>query len=210
MSLHSKMLEVMKNVQYMKKDGKVDFGNTHYKAMTEEKVTSLMRKAMVDQGLVVYPIEQEWSRSGNITHVDVKYRIVDAENPEDFIEVVSCGDGQDTQDKGAGKAMTYAFKYMWLRTFAIPTGEDPDQICNEEIEAKEAEENAKAIVKDISDMKKAEVKIKVLEGDIAAGLSDRDKMLKYFKVENLADVTEEQFRKYVADRDKAQAKKAKK
>ncbi len=59
-------------------------------------------------------------------------------------------------------------------------------------------------------MKIAEVKIKVLENDIANGLIDRDKMLKYFKVENLADVTEEQFRKYAADRDKAQAKKAKK
>lgn len=144
MSVQSKMLEVMKNVKYMKKDGKVDFGNTHYKAMTEEKVTSLMRQAMVEQGLIVFPIEQTWTRQGNIAHVDVKYRIVDTENPEDFVEVVSCGDGQDTQDKGAGKAMTYAFKYMWLRTFAIPTGEDPDQISNEEIEQKEKEAEEEA------------------------------------------------------------------
>lgn len=139
MSVHSKMLEVMKSVRYLSKDGKIDFGNTHYKAMTEEKVTTTMRTALIEQGLVVYPVAQDHHREGNISHVDVTYRIVDTENPEDYIEVVSCGDGYDTQDKGAGKAMTYAFKYMFLRTFAIPTGEDPDKVSNEEIEAKERE-----------------------------------------------------------------------
>ena len=36
--------------------------------------------------------------------------------------------------------MTYAFKYMWLRTFAIPTGEDPDKISSAQLdeEAKKA------------------------------------------------------------------------
>lgn len=144
MSVQSKMLEVMKSVRYLSKDGKIDFGNTHYKAMTEEKVTTTMRNALIEQGLVVYPVKQEHHRNGNISHVDVTYRIVDTENPDDYIEVVSCGDGYDTQDKGAGKAMTYAFKYMFLRTFAIPTGEDPDKISNEEIEAKEKEAAAEA------------------------------------------------------------------
>lgn len=95
-----------------------------------------MRAAMLKYNLVVFPVEQFANRSGSITHVDVKYRIVNVDNPEEFIEVVSCGDGADTQDKGSGKAMTYAYKYMWLRTFGIPTGEDPDKISTEELEAK--------------------------------------------------------------------------
>lgn len=33
--------------------------------------------------------------------------------------------------------MTYAFKYMWLRTFALPTGEDPDKISSAELDEKE-------------------------------------------------------------------------
>ncbi len=99
-----------------------------------------MRSAMLKHKLVVFPIEQSATRTGNITHVDVKYRIVNIEDPADYIEVVSCGDGADTQDKGSGKAMTYAFKYMWLRTFAIPTGEDPDKISSAQLdeEAKKA------------------------------------------------------------------------
>lgn len=32
--------------------------------------------------------------------------------------------------------MTYAFKYMWLRAFALPTGEDPDKISSAELDEK--------------------------------------------------------------------------
>lgn len=34
--------------------------------------------------------------------------------------------------------MTYAYKYMLLRTFAIPTGEDPDKISSEELDTKQS------------------------------------------------------------------------
>ena len=138
MNLHEKIMAIMNDVQYLAKDDRVEFGKTSYRALSEEKVTSIMRKELCKYGVVVYPIEQRWERSGQISHVDVRYKIVNGEDPQDFIEVVSCGDGADTQDKGAGKAMTYAYKYMWLRTFALPTGEDPDKISSEELDAKQA------------------------------------------------------------------------
>jgi hypothetical protein len=154
LNLHQKMHQIMKNVQYMKKDDSVEFNKTKYKAMSEEKVTSIMRQQIEEQGILVYPVEQTFQRTGNISHVDVKYRIVNADDPADFIEVVSCGDGADTQDKGSGKAMTYAFKYMWLRTFAIPTGEDPDKISSEELDAKQAEEEAIITAKEVELLKR--------------------------------------------------------
>ena len=129
----------MQDVQYLAKDDHVKFGQTSYKALSEEKVTSIMRSELLKYKLVVFPIEQNASRSGNISHVDVKYRMVNVENPEEYIEIASAGDGADTQDKGSGKAMTYAFKYMWLRTFALPTGEDPDKISSDELDAKAAQ-----------------------------------------------------------------------
>ena len=140
MNIYEKIAAVMQDVQYLAKDDNVSFGQTNYKALSEEKVTVIMRHAMLKHKLVVFPVEQSATRTGNITHVDVKYRIVNIEDPADYIEVVSCGDGADTQDKGSGKAMTYAFKYMWLRTFAIPTGEDPDKISSAQLdeEAKKA------------------------------------------------------------------------
>lgn len=135
MNIYEKIAAIMQDVQYLCKDDKVEFGSTKYKALSEEKVTSIMRAEMVKHKLVVFPIAQNASRNGQITHVDVIYRIVNVENPDEFIDVASCGDGADSQDKGSGKAMTYAFKYMWLRVFAIPTGEDPDKVSSEELDA---------------------------------------------------------------------------
>ena len=137
MNIYEKIKAIMQDVQYLAKDDHVEFGSTKYRALSEEKVTSIMRAELLKHGLVVYPISQAASRTGNITHVDVVYRMVNVDNPEEYIEIASCGDGADTQDKGSGKAMTYAFKYMWLRTFAMPTGEDPDKISSAELDAKE-------------------------------------------------------------------------
>lgn len=133
-NLHQKMLEVMKNIEYLKKDDHVDYGKNPYRAMSEEKVTSVVRAELIKQGIVVYPIKQTVEREGIITTTNTTYRMVNVDDPTDYIELASSGQGADTQDKGVGKAMTYSFKYMLLRTFAIPTGEDPDKIASEKID----------------------------------------------------------------------------
>lgn len=137
MKIQERILEVMRNVQYIAKDDNVEFGKTKYRALSEEKITSIMRAELIKVGVIVYPIQQRRERVGSITSVDVTYRLQCADDPEDYIDVVSSGDGADTQDKGAGKAMTYAYKYMWLRTFAIPTGEDPDKFSSAELDEKQ-------------------------------------------------------------------------
>lgn len=136
-NVFQRMNAVMQKVKYLCKDDKVEFKTTKYKAISEEKVTTAVRTAMVEEGLVIFPVEQHRERVGQITSVDTTYRLQNIDNPDDYIFVVSSGDGADTQDKGAGKAMTYAFKYALLRTFAIPTGEDPDKISSAELDAQE-------------------------------------------------------------------------
>nr|DAU79033.1 MAG TPA: ERF superfamily protein [Caudoviricetes sp.] len=135
-NIYEKISAIMQDVQYLTKDDQVKFGTTSYKALSEEKVTGIMRAELIKHKLVIYPIQQSASRIGQITHVDVMYRLVNVENPEEYIDIASCGDGADSQDKGSGKAMTYAFKYMWLRAFALPTGEDPDKISSAELDEK--------------------------------------------------------------------------
>jgi hypothetical protein len=135
MSIYKKIHAVMNDVNYLQKDDKVSFGNTSYKAISEEKVTGTIRAALVKHGLVIVPTEQEHSKEGNLSTVNVKYQITDIDTGE-FIVAVSSGTGVDTQDKGVGKAMTYAYKYLLLRTFAIPTGDDPDKVSSEELDAK--------------------------------------------------------------------------
>lgn len=135
MSVFKKIHLVMQDVEYLQKDDKVSFGNTSYKAISEEKVTQAIRKSMVKHGLVIIPIEQEHHKEAQLTTVNTKYLLVDVETG-DSVVAVSSGTGADTQDKGVGKAMTYAYKYLLLRTFAIPTGEDPDKVSSEELDSK--------------------------------------------------------------------------
>ena len=141
MNIYQKINEVMKNVEYLSKDDKVEFGNTKYKAISEEKVTTAVREQLVKQGIAIVPtnvaIENKelirTDKSVNmLSTVHVKYKIQNIEDVTDYIEAESVGTGVDTQDKGSGKAMTYAYKYLLLRTFAIPTGEDPDKISSTE------------------------------------------------------------------------------
>lgn len=136
LNLHQKIRAVMKDVEYLSKDGNVAFKTTNYKAITEEKVTSAVRTALVEHGLVILPINQEFIKEGTLTTVNTQYKIIDVDTGDSEI-IVSTGQGVDTQDKGIGKAMTYAYKYLLLRTFAIPTGEDPDKISSAELDAQQ-------------------------------------------------------------------------
>lgn len=148
MNIYQKMLEVMKSIEYLNKDDRVEYKSTKYRAMSEEKVTTTVRKELIKQGLVVFPIEQSVSQNGTITTTNTVYKMVNTENPEEFVILASSGQGADTQDKGVGKAMTYSFKYMLLRTFAIPTGEDPDKISSDQIDDDEDIAKIKKILED--------------------------------------------------------------
>ena len=149
MNIYEKIHQVMTDIQYLQKDGFVETGNGKgYKAMTDEKVASTLRPALLKARLVILPVEMDTNRSdesvtdnygktkmNRVTDCSVKYRIFDIDNPSDFVDVVSAGTGVDTQDKGIGKAMTYARKYMLLNTFLIPTGNDTDDISSDMYDA---------------------------------------------------------------------------
>lgn len=144
-TVYEKILAVMGSVNYLNKDGFVETGKGKgYKALTDEKVLAAVRPALVSAGLVILPVKMEQQRTdeqvkaydgstktNRITDVSVTYRIINVEDPKDYVEVVSAGTGVDTQDKGIGKAMTYAKKYAILNSFLIPSGEDTDQISSD-------------------------------------------------------------------------------
>lgn len=134
MNVYQRIAAVMKDVEYLSKDDAIEYKSTRYRAISEEKVTSAVRDKLVQYGLVILPISQVHKRVDSLSTVDVTYRIVNIEDPNDYVDVCSSGTGVDTQDKGVGKAMTYSYKYMLLRSFAIPTGEDPDKISSAQLD----------------------------------------------------------------------------
>jgi hypothetical protein len=147
-SLYQKIFNVMNAIGYLEKDIKVQFNNTNYKALSEEKVTSAVRKELLKNRLVILPMEiihnyetvvkAEYNGKKQLerfSKIDAKYKIIDIDTGE-FEVIMSAGLGVDSQEKGVGKAMTYSYKYALLKAFAIPSGEDPDYISSEELDSK--------------------------------------------------------------------------
>lgn len=195
-NIFQRISAVMQDVQYLAKDDQIEFGKTKYRAISEEKVTTTIRKSLITHGIVIVPVKQEHSKDGVLTAVDVTYRIQNVEDESDYIEAVSSGTGVDTQDKGVGKAMTYAYKYLLLRTFAIPTGEDPDKISSAELDDRFSREQK---VEYIDDIKK-----KVLLDSLEVVGSDIESTLKYFQKKypdtaprSIDEITLEQFTPYI-------------
>ena len=143
MSIAKKISEVMEKVQYLQKDGTVEYGRTNYAYLSEEKITNSLNKAFREVGLIIYPSSMEVvSNTGNMAQIRATYKIQDTDS-EEFIEVQTIGEGQDKGDKKMNKAMTAAFKYAQRQAFMIPTGDDPDHISSDEMNDKLAEEKAK-------------------------------------------------------------------
>ena len=183
MNIYEKINAIMENVESLQKDGKVDFKNTRYNYLSEAKTTAEMRKQLVKHKLVILPVEIDEHREGAITQGKYTYKLVNAENPEEYIMLQSGGQGHDSADKGSGKASTYAYKYLMWRTFAIPSNDDPDQVSSDEII--EAEKIAKKPID--------ETHIAFLKRMIQETETDIEQFLTYMEIEGLEEMTVEQF-----------------
>jgi len=183
MNIYEKINAIMENVESLQKDGKVDFKNTRYNYLSEAKTTAEMRKQLIKYKLVILPVEIDEHKEGAITQGKYTYKLVNAENPEEYIMLQSGGQGHDSADKGSGKASTYAYKYLMWRTFAIPSNDDPDQVSSDEII--EAEKIAKKPID--------ETHIAFLKRMIQETETDIDQFLTFMDLKKLEDMTVEQF-----------------
>lgn len=122
-NLHQRLAEAMDKVRYVQKEKKQGM---QYSVVSHDHVTAKVRPALLEAGIVYYPVNLSYVQNGNRTEVMLSVRFVNTDNPEDFIEVPSLGFGIDSQDKGSGKAISYAVKYALLKALGLETGDDPD------------------------------------------------------------------------------------
>jgi len=135
-SIYRKLHKIMDEVGYIQKDQKVEYGSTKYKAATERAVLNAIRPKLVENGLILLPVSGEVvptqsAKGAYVTSLSVQYQLVDTESGE-RIHLWSTGQGHDSSDKGAGKAFTYATKYLLLKMFLIETGDDPDVTASDQ------------------------------------------------------------------------------
>lgn len=98
-----------------------------YKSVNHNAVTQAVRKEIIKERLFVKPIIDENLNQGTLHKIVMSVEIIDIDNPTDKIEIGKFPAlGLDNQDKGYGKAISYAFKYILQKTFMMEIGDDEE------------------------------------------------------------------------------------
>ncbi len=124
-NIYQRMLAIMNEVQYLQKTDKAAKG-LPYKFITHDQVTGSLHMPMVKHGVFTKSNILECRQDGNRTIVKVSVSFINVDDPQDMFEIISYGYGIDNQDKGIGKAISYATKMALLKNFMLETGEDPE------------------------------------------------------------------------------------
>lgn len=155
MNIYQKMAAITAELKAVEKDLSVQTTKTSsYKAVSERAILDAVKPLEEKYGVYSYPVSREIVESnliqnesvyedakGNktttpktsyMTRIKTVYRFVNIDYPGDCIETTTFAEGIDSQDKGSGKAMTYADKYALMKSYKISTGEDVDEGTDEE------------------------------------------------------------------------------
>jgi len=127
--------EVRKAVDYVKKEEKKIDGQ--YKAVSHDAVTAVLHEHLVTHGVVVMPTVEHsktvdaGKKTGKGTPIvrvemDVNVVFLNVDDKTDNVTMTVYTHGEDTGDKGPGKALSYAVKYAKLKMFDLETGEDDE------------------------------------------------------------------------------------
>lgn len=145
LNIYEKLSAISNELGVLSKELDVQINkNSSYKAVSERTILDAVKPLEEKYRVFSYPIkreiietdtlikESEYNNKTTKTNtlfmrLMIVYRFIDMDNKEDFIDIVSYGDGIDTGDKAPGKAMTYADKYALMKAYKISTGDDPDK-----------------------------------------------------------------------------------
>lgn len=226
LNIYQRMLAITADMQTVAKNLLVPAGGGKYRAVSETDVLNAVKPLEIRHGVYSYPVERRTisvdvleteerrkdydtkqyetiRKTQFVYRIETRYRFVNVDFPDEYIDVVSYGDGIDSADKAPGKAMTYSDKYALLKAYKIQTGDDPDQDASPDFKkATPAARNTKAAAK------QAEPE----QTEPAAG-QDRElvaqirqlypgeriaKMLEFHNAGKLEDIPAETLAKYVA------------
>ena len=129
--LYAKMARVMSAIEPLAKDGVNSFFN--YKFATDRAVYEAVREQLGNEGLAILTsmvdVTQMYDENGGKqkwrTMAKFEFTIADGASGETHT-CVWWAEAADQSDKGVNKCATAALKYWLLKTFLIPTGDDPD------------------------------------------------------------------------------------
>jgi hypothetical protein len=139
LNLFQRINAIRDKVGYVQKDKSVSTGTSgSYKAVTHDMVTAITRGAMIEHGVICYPILVESvmnlpiidttgaTANQRLYEATYDFVFINADQPEEKITIRIQAHAMDNADKAPGKALSYAKKYAILKLFEIETGEDEE------------------------------------------------------------------------------------
>lgn len=172
MNIYQKMAKITSELGTVEKKLEVQqTKNSKYRAVAERDILDAVKPLEEKYGVYSFPVgrnieeshilESESEYQGKITkkttfmtRIKTVYRFVNTDEPSDYMETTVFSEGIDSQDKGSGKAMTYADKYALMKAYKISTGEDPDQNASEPETYTKKDSNSKSESGNQGDMSK--------------------------------------------------------
>lgn len=208
MNIYEKLLAITSEMKTVAKNLDVGVGKSKYKAVGEADVLRAVKELEEKHKVYSYPYSRKIIDSsimqtkkvydGQVTEgnqiflrLEIVYRFVNAENPEEYIDITTYGDGIDTQDKAPGKAMTYGDKYALMKAYKIITGDDPDQNPSPENTTITNNETTKI---DNLNNKVSDTESKAIYAMMTRkGIDVVDSLQKSFNISNTKDLTKQQY-----------------
>ena len=141
LNIYQRMLNITAGLESVAKGLNVQVTKTSsYKAVSERDILDAVKPLEAINRVYSYPykreiiVDKELTRTSQygdsvsqFIRVETVYRFLNIDNPSEYVDITSYGDGVDTQDKAPGKAMTYADKYALMKAYKISTGDDPEK-----------------------------------------------------------------------------------
>ena len=210
LNIYEKMMLITKEIGVVEKNLKVQVTQANsYKAVSERDVLDNVKPLEEKYRVYSYPIERKITESDILTkeseyngkttrtntffmRLEITYRFVNIDKPEEYIDIKTYGDGLDTGDKAPGKAMTYGDKYALMKGYKISTGDDPDKEASVETSYKKVvkkevepnEDNKLILISQFNDL-------------VEETNQDLEKILEYYKVDSNREMTIKQLQQAI-------------
>jgi len=189
LNLRQKLAVVRRRIAYVQKRGHNELLNYSY--VTAADIAGAVGDILAELGVVVVPwlesITYEPARTGRMgtergACVVMTYSFVDVDTGEE-ITVKVAGEGLDPGDKAPYKAMTGALKYALLQSFLLATGDDLEDERGDSRAAFGSEHPINAEQE------------RQLQGLIEETGTDLQRVLAYYKISALSEMTEASYRR---------------
>lgn len=138
-NIYQRINMVMKAVEYVQKDSSVTGAGGGYKAVSHDQVISVARKALVENGVLIFPNQVKGEfiqmRDMNATPQPIKMGLYSGTYEINFVNIDDGSDritstieahANDNGDKAPGKALSYATKSAILKVLSLETGENDE------------------------------------------------------------------------------------